>query len=579
MLPYAPSGESFRAVDRLYHAWQGRLTSAVSPAAVALAFQDWASHLGNSPGKQTELAFKALSKWSRWADFACRCHMETHAPDAIDPLPQDHRFDHAGWRMPPFRMLQQGFLLTQQWWHNATTDVSGVSPHHQDVVAFMARQWLDVFSPANFLATNPELLETTFHEGGNNLLRGARKALGDWNRLMSGMPPPPPADFVVGQDVAVTPGNVVYRNGLMELIQYTPATTEVYAEPVLITPAWIMKYYILDLSPENSLVRYLVAQGHTVFMISWVNPGEDDRDIGLADYLDRGFYRALSVVRRLIPDVPVHTVGYCLGGTLLAIALAALRGEAQRQVASMTLFAAQTDFSEAGELMLFIDPAQVAYLDDVMWDQGYLDPKQMVAAFQLLRANDLIWSRMTRSYLLGREETITDLMAWNADSTRLPFRMHSEYLHRLFLANDLAEGRYRVDDQPIALTDIHVPVFAVGTETDHVAPWRSVYKIKLLTDTAVTFVLTNGGHNAGVISEPGHPHRHFRIGTRTEGDPYLDPDEWQASLAPVDGSWWPAWAEWLARHSGATVPARPPERGRDRGTSLPDAPGTYVHMS
>jgi polyhydroxyalkanoate synthase len=337
-----------------------------------------------------------------------------------------------------------------------------------------------------------------------------------------------------------------------------------------------MKYYILDLSPDNSMVKFLVDQGHTVFMISWKNPTEEDRDLGMDDYLELGVMQALEAVRSIVPSQPAHSVGYCIGGTLLSIAAAALGRDGKDWLKSMTLFAAQTDFTEAGELMLFIDQSQISYLEDLMWDKGYLDTKQMAGAFQLLRSNDLIWSRVVHDYLMGERTPMIDLMAWNADATRMPYRMHSEYLRKLFLKNDFAEGHFYVGDKPAALTDIHIPIFTVGAERDHVAPWESVYKINLLADTDVTFLLTSGGHNAGIISEPGHPGRHHRIATKHEGEPYVGPDEWFASTEPRDGSWWPTWQAWLAEHSGDRV--KPPSTGKAKAgyRQLCAAPGTYV---
>jgi polyhydroxyalkanoate synthase len=345
---------------------------------------------------------------------------------------------------------------------------------------------------------------------------------------------------------------------------------------VLIVPAWIMKYYILDLSPANSLVKYLVDQGHTVFMLSWKNPGAADRTLTLDDYRRLGVMDALDAVGRILPGRKVHATGYCLGGTLLAIAAAAMAREADDRLATLSLFAAQVDFEEAGELTLFIDDSQVNLLEDLMAAQGFLDTRQMAGAFQLLRSNDLIWSRRVREYMLGRREPMTDLMAWNADATRMPYAMHSEYLRRLFLRNDLAEGRYPVDGRPVALHDLRLPVFAVGTTWDHVAPWKSVYKITRLADADTTFLLTEGGHNAGIVSEPGHPGRGFQVATHAHGDTYMDPDRWVAQVPRQAGSWWPEWQAWIARRSGARG-APPPIGNPSAGLApLGDAPGEYV---
>ncbi|HEU5478821.1 MAG TPA: alpha/beta fold hydrolase, partial [Candidatus Tumulicola sp.] len=388
---------------------------------------------------------------------------------------------------------------------------------------------------------------------------GQQNLAEDWERDISGKKPVGAEKFVVGRDVAVTPGKVIYRNRLIELIQYAPATGKVRPEPVLVVPAWIMKYYILDLSPRSSLVKYLVDQGFTVFMISWKNPGPDDRDLAFDDYRALGVMAALDAVSTIVPQRAVHGVGYCLGGTLLAIAAAAMARDDDNRLATLTFFAAQFDFTEAGELTLFINESQIAFLEDTMWEQGFLDAREMAGAFALLRSNDLVWSRMVRAYLIGERAPMTDLMAWNADATRMPYRMHTEYLRDLFLGNDLAEGRFEAGGRPVALTDIRAPVFAVATQTDHVAPWRSVYKTHLLLDTEVTFLLTSGGHNAGVVSEPGHPGRVYRIATRPAEGRYVDPDHWVETARPGEGSWWPAWVAWLSSHSGS--PATPPALG------------------
>ncbi|MYZ47011.1 PHA/PHB synthase family protein [Propylenella binzhouense] len=563
-------------VDRSVHAAIAGLTGGLSPAALAEAATDWATHLAFSPGKQAYLAGKAARKWARFACYATAAGLGEAATPCIEPLPQDRRFAAPAWQEWPFNLLHQGFLLQQQWWHNATTGMDGVSRQHENVVAFAARQLLDVISPSNFPATNPIVQRRTAETWGGNFLRGFHNFLEDWERQARGQPPVGSEAFRVGREVAVTPGKVVYRNRLIELIQYSPATGAVRPQPVLIVPAWIMKYYILDLSPRNSLVRHLTMQGFTVFAISWRNPGEADRDLGLDDYRTLGIMDALRAVGAIVPGPKVHAVGYCLGGTLLSIAAAAMARDHDDRLETITLLAAQADFEEAGELTLFINASQVRFLEDMMWQRGYLDARQMAGAFQLLRSQDLVWSRVVNDYLMGERAPMTDLMAWNADATRMPYRMHSDYLRRLFLDNDLAEGRFEVGGRPVALTDIRAPIFAVGTERDHVAPWRSAYKIHLLTDTEVTFLLTTGGHNAGIVSEPGHPGRSFRVMTKAASDRYSDPDRWLEQARHSQGSWWPEWVEWLRRHSGAPVP--PPRTGSAEAGFPPlcDAPGTYV---
>ena len=564
-------------IDRSLHAAGARFTAGLSPAALAHAYLDWVTHLTYAPGKRLQLVDKATRKAVRFANYASRCAVAGHeAPCCIEPLPQDKRFAGEGWHKWPYNLIHQAFLLNQQWWHNATTGIRGVTKQHESMVEFTSRQILDTFSPSNFILTNPEVLQHTFKKGGMNLVSGLQNLVEDWERSVSGKKPVGTENFVVGRDLAVTPGKVIYRNRLIELIQYAPATDRVRPEPVLIVPAWIMKYYILDLSPQNSLVKYLTEQGFTVFMISWKNPGPDDRDLGMNDYRTLGPMAALDALAAVVPDRKVHAVGYCLGGTLLAIAAAAMARDGDDRLKSLTMFAAQTDFTEAGELMLFINEGQLAFLEDMMWEQGFLDSRQMAGAFQMLRSNDLVWSRIVREYLMGERQPMTDLMAWNADATRMPYRMHSEYLRHLFLDNDLAEGRFEAGDKPVALTDVRVPIFAVGTERDHVAPWRSTYKIHLLTDTEVTYLLTTGGHNVGIVSEPNGRGRSFRVMTKNASDRYVDPATWLVQAARKQGSWWPEWAAWLNACSGE--PALPPGIGAVAAGLAPlgDAPGSYV---
>jgi len=567
---------TYMSVDRAFKANLARLTFGLSPAVLAEQTFDWLVHLGTLPGKQLQLAEKCARKVALFSMYTAQSLADPSTPPCIAPLPQDRRFQSAAWQQWPYNLIYQSFLLTQQWWHNATTDVDGMSARNQDRLSFTVRQLLDVVSPSNFIWTNPVVAQATIAQGGRNLSQGYQNLIDDFQRAFMGKPPAGAEQFVVGRNVAITPGKVVFQNQLIELIQYAPRTDKVHAEPVLIVPAWIMKYYILDLSPENSLVKYLVERGHTVFMISWKNPTSEERDLGLDDYRRLGVMAAVDAVSSIVPKRKIHAAGYCLGGTLLVIAAAAMGRDSDDRLASLTLFAAQGEFSEAGELMLFVSESQIAYLENMMWDRGYLDTYQMAGAFQLLRSNDLVWSRCVNEYLLGGRPQMNDLMAWNADATRMPYRMHSEYLRRMFLNNDLAEGRFQVDGRPVWVTGLRVPRFAVGTVADHVAPWRSVYKAHLAPTSELTFVLASGGHNAGIVSEPGHPGRTYQIRTTQRDEQYIDPDTWRAETPTREGTWWPEWQAWLARYSTETV--APPSMGIAGGKYriIRDAPGLYV---
>ena len=322
-----------------------------------------------------------------------------------------------------------------------------------------------------------------------------------------------------------------------------------YKEPVLIIPAWIMKYYILDLQPENSLVNWLIQQGHTVFIISWRNPDSKDRNLGIDDYYRLGAMDAIDAVSKAIPKTHIHLMGYCLGGTLAMIAAAAMAKKGDKRIKTLTLLAAQGDFTEAGELLLFITRSEVSFLKSMMWDQGYLDTKQMSGSFQMLRSYDLIWSKMVQDYMHGTQRGMIALLAWNADATRMPYKMHTEYLEKLFLNNDFAEGRFKVEGRHIVAKNIDTPTFVVSTEKDHVAPWKSVYKTHLLINTDLTFVLTNGGHNAGIVSEPGHPGRTYYISERQKDTPYHGPSTWLKQAQIKNGSWWTSLARMVGKHS------------------------------
>jgi polyhydroxyalkanoate synthase subunit PhaC len=558
------------AIDRAFHAAVARFTGGLSPAAVALAFADWQLHLFAAPGKRATLAGQALQNVMQFADAMVPRHASFQPWSLIRPPAKDHRFSGPDWELPNFNLLAQAFLLTEQWWHSTTTDIRGLARSNAAIADFALRQCLDTVAPTNFAGTNPEVLRKIMESGGGNFVSGLHNWIEDWQALLAGGRLRSDQAFAVGKDVAVTPGRVVYRNELIELIQYAPATPTVRPEPVLIAPAWIMKYYILDLSPANSLVRFLVENGFTVFMISWKNPTSEDRGLGLEDYRKLGVEAAISAVNGILPGRAIHAVGYCLGGTLLSIEAARLGRDRPDALRSVTLLAAQTDFTEAGELTLFINESQIAFLEDMMWRRGVLASAQMAGAFHMLRSNDLIWSRAVRDYLIGERAPPMDLMSWNADATRMPYRMHSEYLRKLFLNNDLAEGRYQVDGTPVALSDLHRPMFVVGTLRDHVAPWKSAHKIHFLANADVTFALASGGHNAGIVAPPGQEGHSYQVMTRKAGEPYVGPDEWITRAPSREGSWWGEWVRFLAAQSGSLV--APPPLGEGLGA----APGSYV---
>ncbi len=582
--PMAASGSGQRVdahpyqdLDKMVRAIVARYSGGVSPYSVFQAWSDWALHMSRAPGRQIELAELAVRNMITLLDYGAKSAKGQDTKPPFLPKKSDHRFKDEAWSQMPFAFWQQSFLATQDWWDHATDAIRGLSKPDSERVRFMMRQALDLVSPSNFPATNPEIISETLDKRGANIVEGYEHFVDDLIRTWTQAPPDELEGFRIGQDIACTPGKVVYRNEFFELIQYAPTTNKVHAEPVLIVPAWIMKYYILDLSPNNSLIRFLVSQGFTVFAISWCNPTAEHAYLSLDDYRKRGVMEAIDAITAIVPDEKIHATGYCLGGTILSIAAATMARDGDDRLASVSLFAAQVDFSEAGELLLFLDESQVAFLEDMMWAQGYLDRPQMSRTFASIRAEDLIYARAVRRYFLGKQDLPSDLTVWNNDATRMPARMHGEYLRGLFLENRLTAGRFAVEGKVIALKDITAPFFVVSTEDDHIAPWRSVYKIRLFSDSDLTFVLTKGGHNGGILSEPGHPGRHYRKGERREGDHYVDPDSWLRQNTPLDGSWWPEWSAWLAGRSSPNLVSPPPMGRSDTPfAAIEDAPGTYI---
>ena len=567
------NAEQAETTDRHFKASLAEVTKGLSPVALGLATFDWLSHLGLSPGRQLYLAQSLLNKLQQAGAYGMHSLVNNDAEPPASNI--EHRLQGEAWQQWPFNVMAQAHQLSKDWWREAALGVAGVRDEHELLVHAVGEQILAMLSPANGPVTNPEVIKTTVQEQGSNFVRGLKLAVKD-GQTLHGNSPEPPA-FTVGKDLATSKGKVVFQNDLIELIQFSPKTATVGAEPVLLTPAWIMKFYILDLSPENSLVKYLTEQGKTVFAISWKNPTEADRNTGFDDYLQQGQMAAVDAVNAICPNRKIHAVGYCIGGTLLMTAAAAMARENDDRLQSITLFAALTDFSEAGEIRQFLGSSQLEFLEKLMWRKGNLGSENMGGAFAALRASDLIYGNSVNRYYLGNDAKPNALMFWNADGTRMPYRMHSEYLQMLYMENQLARNAFIVDGEPVSLSDIRVPLFILGTETDHVTPWQSVYKTVASTQCEATFTLTNGGHNAGVVSGPQHPRRRYRTHTRAVGDKYLSPKAWLAANEVNAGSWWPYWNQWLDKHtSGQITPPQTGVAGSKKYKVLRNAPGEYV---
>ncbi|RLA49515.1 MAG: poly-beta-hydroxybutyrate polymerase [Gammaproteobacteria bacterium] len=563
------------SLDQNFRAALAKASKGMSPLDLGLAYMDWASHLSISPGRRLLLAQSLINKLRALGVFGIASLLNKDAEGPASTT--ERRMSGEAWQKWPFKVLAQAHQTSKDWWEEAILGVDGVREDHEIVVHAVAEHILDLLSPANFPLTNPEVLQATRQEKGKNLFRGLKLFLKDQFNDVANKGLAENREFKVGENLGITPGKVIFQNELIELIQYKPVNAKVNAEPVLIFPPWIMKYYILDLSPRNSMVKYLTEQGKTVFIVSWRNPKAEDRDISFDDYRTLGFMGAIDAVSGICPKRKINAVGYCLGGTMLLIAAAAMARENDDRLGSISLFAAQVDFSEAGDILRFISPSQISFLEKVMWKQGYLGIENMGGAFSALQASDLIYAGAVNRYLLGNESKPSDLMSWNADGTRMPYKMHSQYLTALYLENQLGRNKFEVDGRPIAVSDIRVPLFVLGTETDHVAPWKSVYKVHDFTHEELTFLLTSGGHNAGVVSGPEHPRRRYRVHTRKPGDNYVDPGRWMEDNEPVQGSWWPYWDKWLNDHS-SKVQVKPPSMGASRKgyKVLRDAPGEYV---
>ncbi|MEE4295055.1 MAG: class I poly(R)-hydroxyalkanoic acid synthase [Wenzhouxiangella sp.] len=493
---------------------------------------------------------------------------------AAAPSRADRRFRSDQWdERLIFDLLKQAYLLTADWMLENVARMQGVSADDRQRIHFYTRQFAEALSPSNFILTNPEVLETTRKEKGLNLLRGFRRLLEDVQRgdgqLLISM-----TDyeaFEVGKNIATTPGSVVYQNEMMQLIQYAPTTKTAYTKPLLIIPPWINKFYILDLQPKNSFIKYAVDRGYTVFVISWVNPDETLRYKRFEDYAHDGIFEALDAIEKATGQRQVNAIGYCIGGTLLAATLSLMKSRGDDRIQSATFFTAQVDFSEAGELRVFIDDHQLKGLEKKIKAQGYLDGESMAMTFNMLRASDLIWSFVVNNYLLGKKPATFDLLYWNSDYTRLPETMHLYYLRKMYLENKLVErGGIEMDGTPIDLRTVDIPVYIQSSREDHIAPYPSVYKATQIFSGPTTFMLAGSGHIAGVINPPAAK----KYGYWTNDALPPDPEDWIDGAQAHQGSWWPHWDEWLKAQSGKRIKAREP--GDGELPVIEAAPGSYV---
>ncbi len=555
---------------------QETMTRLLDPLNVSESFTRGAQQLVANPDKliqaNMQLWQEHLALWQQ----ATQKVLGAQAESVANAERSDRRFKAVEWDQNPiFDFIRQSYLITSRWLIKTMTDIEGLSEADAHKVKFHTEQMVNALSPSNFLFTNPEVIKETIESGGQNLVRGAENLKRD---LEAGdgqlkITQTDPHAYELGRNIATTPGKIVYQNDLVQLIQYEPTTDKVHRRPLLIIPPWINKYYILDLQPKNSFIRWALDQGYTVFVVSWANPDARLAEKTMDDYLQEGILDPLNAIEWATGEAEVSMIGYCIGGTLTSAALAYMAAQNDSRVKAVTFFAAQTDFSEAGDLKVFIDEDQLAGLDEQMQDTGYLEAGAMATAFNMLRSNDLIWSFYVNNYLLGKDPMQFDLLYWNADATRMPRHVHMYYLRECYLHNNLAKpGGITLKDVPIDLTKVTIPVYLQAAKEDHIAPYPSVFKSKNIFSGPVRFMLAGSGHIAGVINPPSANKYNYWM---NEAQPD-NLDEWLAGAESHPGSWWHDWDSWLAPLSGGEVPARVP--GDGELAVIEDAPGSYVKV-
>jgi polyhydroxyalkanoate synthase len=510
-----------------------------------------------------------------WASAAKRLTGEESEPVA-SPAPSDKRFADPEWSSNQFYdFLKQAYLLTSRWANKLVTDATDLDPHTKQKAEFYMRQIANALSPTNFVLTNPELMRETFTSNAENLVRGMRMLAEDLEAGAGNLRirQSDSSMFEVGRNLATTRGKVIFQNDLMQLIQYEPTTLTVLKRPLLIVPPWINKFYVLDLTPEKSFIKWCVDQGITVFCISWVNPDAHLAQKTFEDYVREGPIAALGAIKEATGEDKVHSIGYCVGGTMLSVALALMAANHDERMMSATLFAAQVDFTYAGDLKVFVDEEQVEAIEHRMAERGYLEAKSMATVFNFLRSNDLIWPYVINNYLKGKAPFPFDLLYWNSDATRLPAANHSFYLRNCYLDNKLSQGKVSLGGTPIDLKSVKIPIYNLATREDHIAPPKSVLLGSKFFGGPVRFVLSGSGHIAGVVNPPGKQKYQFWTGRRPRS---ADLDRWLAKAKEHPGSWWPNWLAWLRRQDKTEVPARAP--GGGMLMPIEDAPGSYVRI-
>ncbi len=550
----------------------------VDPLHLTQTFMDFTAKMLADPNRLVQAQVELWQQYMKlWQVTAQRMMGQTVEPVA-EPARGDKRFNDPAWKDEVvFDYLKQSYLLTARWLQGTIKQVEGVDDKTARKVDFYTRQFIDAVSPSNFAMTNPQVVKATVESKGENLLKGLQNLLADLERG-KGQLAIRQTDmdaFKVGENIATAPGKVVYQNEIMQLIQYAPATEEVHEVPLLIVPPWINKFYILDLKPENSFIKWATEQGYTVFVISWVNPDEQLAKMVFEDYMKLGPLAALDAIAKATGQPKASAIGYCIGGTLMAATLAYMAARNDDRIVACTFFTAQVDFSEPGELGVFIDEDQLASVEEMMGKKGYLEGSEMATTFNMLRANDLIWSFVVNNYLMGKDPFPFDLLYWNADATRMPAAMHSYYLRNMYQKNLLSQpGGIVLNNVPIDLSKVKIPIYIQAGKEDHIAPSRSVYKATQIYGGPVRFMLAGSGHIAGVVNPPRNKKYQHWLNETDKNPPTLA--EWQAGAKEFPGSWWHDWDRWLSALSGPKVPARVP--GTAGLAAIEDAPGSYVKV-